>query len=139
MKQNDFFQKNPQNMPTSLRYFRPKWFHLRKVKFKQDILKKKLNFFSKLFFEFFFENCFVFCCQKKKKCWKKIFFFNQNILWDWTEYFKWLKNQYVLQKRLQVERLHTFWTLKIIWETDKLVLKLVKKHKKQLFSKRQNA
>ena len=43
MKQNDFFQKNLQNMPTSLRYFRPKWFHLRKVKFKRDILKKKLG------------------------------------------------------------------------------------------------
>ena len=138
MKQNDFFQKNPQNMPTSLRYFRPKWFHLRKVKFKRDILKKKLNFFSKFFLNFFLKIASFFVA-KKKNVEKNIFFFNQNILWDWTEYFKWLKNQYVLQKRLQVERLHTFWTLKIIWETDKLVLKLVKKHKKQLFSKRQNA
>ena len=42
MKQNDFFQKNPQNMPTSLHYFRPKWFHLRKVKFK-NVIKKWLN------------------------------------------------------------------------------------------------
>ena len=138
MKQNDFFQKNPQNMPTSLRYFRPKCFHLRKVKFKRDILKKKLNFFSKFFLNFFWKSP-RFLLPKKKNVEKNIFFFNQNILWDWTEYFKLLKNQYVLQKRLQVERLHTFWTLKIIWETDKLVLKLVKKHHTQLVLKRQNA
>ena len=75
MKQNDFFQKNPQNMPTSLRYFRPKWFHLRKVKFKRDILKKKLIFFSKFFLNFFLKIASFFVAKKKKNVEKNIFFF----------------------------------------------------------------
>ena len=75
MKQNDFFQKHAQNMPTSLRHFRPKWLHLRKVKFKRDILKKKLNFFSKFFLNFFLKIASFFVAKKKKNVEKNIFFF----------------------------------------------------------------
>ena len=74
MKQNDFFQKNPQNMPVSLCCTLPKWFHLRKVKFKRDILKKKLNFFSKFFLNFFLKIASFFVA-KKKNVEKNIFFF----------------------------------------------------------------
>ena len=74
MKQNDFFQNNAQNMPVSLCCTLPKWFHLRKVKFKRDIWGKKLIFFSKFFLNFFLKIASFFVAKKKKML-KKIFFF----------------------------------------------------------------